>query len=81
MESFSSSEHEVEYDSTTDCDSTTDGDDPIITLDSIDKSKRIKTSIRAGYTDWEAREAFRELVQNWYVYLTAFASSHYSSSD
>ncbi|KAL2020432.1 hypothetical protein VTK56DRAFT_8398 [Thermocarpiscus australiensis] len=39
--------------------------DPEITLRSIDKSKTINFSIRANYTDWAPREAFRELVQNW----------------
>lgn len=39
--------------------------DPDITLDDIGKSKTIPFSIRANYTNWEPREAFRELVQNW----------------
>jgi hypothetical protein len=42
-------------------------DDPEITLASIEKSKTVNFSIRASYTDWKAREAFRELVQNWCV--------------
>jgi hypothetical protein len=50
-------------------DSLTD-DDAEVTLDSIEKSKRINFSIRADYTNWKAREAFRELVQNWYVLNT-----------
>ncbi len=41
-------------------------DDPEVTLRSIDKSKTINFSIRANYTNWAPREAFRELVQNWY---------------
>ncbi len=41
------------------------GYDPEITLRSIDKSKTINSSIRANYTNWAPREAFRELVQNW----------------
>ena len=40
--------------------------DPEITLRDIDKSKTINFSIRANYTSWAPREAFRELVQNWY---------------
>lgn len=39
--------------------------DPEVTLESIKKSKTINFSIRANYTDWVPREAFRELVQNW----------------
>jgi len=39
--------------------------DPEVTLESIQKSKTIKLSIRANYTNWAPREAFRELVQNW----------------
>jgi hypothetical protein len=42
-------------------------DDPDITLASIEWSKTINFSIRANYTNWAPREAFRELVQNWYV--------------
>ncbi|KXX81532.1 hypothetical protein MMYC01_202497 [Madurella mycetomatis] len=38
---------------------------PEITLGSVDKSKTINLSIRAEYTNWKPREAFRELVQNW----------------
>lgn len=44
--------------------------DPEITLHSIEKSKTINFSIRANYTNWKPREAFRELVQNWYVIPT-----------
>ncbi len=40
--------------------------DPEITLRDIDRSKTINFSIRANYTNWAPREAFRELVQNWY---------------
>jgi hypothetical protein len=43
-------------------------DESDITLASIEKSKTINFSIRASYTDWKAREAFRELVQNWCVF-------------
>ncbi|KAK0737992.1 hypothetical protein B0T18DRAFT_440912 [Schizothecium vesticola] len=39
--------------------------DPEVTLESIQKSKTINFSIRANYTNWVPREAFRELVQNW----------------
>jgi len=39
--------------------------DPEVTLESIQKSKTISFSIRANYTNWAPREAFRELVQNW----------------
>ncbi|KAL2132430.1 hypothetical protein VTI74DRAFT_3799 [Chaetomium olivicolor] len=39
--------------------------DPEIILRSIDKSMTINFSIRANYTNWKLREAFRELVQNW----------------
>ncbi|KAM7187192.1 hypothetical protein V8F33_011371 [Rhypophila sp. PSN 637] len=39
--------------------------DPEVTLESIQKSKTIVFSIRANYTNWAPREAFRELVQNW----------------
>lgn len=39
--------------------------DPEITLSSIAKSKTINLSLRAEYTNWKPREAFRELVQNW----------------
>jgi hypothetical protein len=42
-------------------------DDPDITLASIEWSKTINFSIRANYTNWAPREAFRELVQNWDV--------------
>lgn len=47
----------------------TDGydDDPLLTLESIKHSKVINFPIRATYTKWKPREAFRELVQNWYV--------------
>jgi hypothetical protein len=38
-----------------------------ISLDSIEHSKTINYSIRANYTTWKPREAFRELVQNWSV--------------
>jgi hypothetical protein len=41
--------------------------DSEVTLCSIDKSKTISFSIRANYTKWAPREAFRELVQNWYI--------------
>ena len=41
-------------------------DDPEVTLRPIVKSKTINFSIRANYTNWAPREAFRELVQNWY---------------
>lgn len=41
--------------------------DPETTLDSIQKSKTINFSIHADYTTWAPREAFRELVQNWYL--------------
>ena len=37
-----------------------------VTLDSIKKSTTIRLSISANYTNWGPREAFRELVQNWY---------------
>jgi hypothetical protein len=37
-----------------------------ITLASIEKSKTISFSIHVNYTNWAPREAFRELVQNWY---------------
>jgi hypothetical protein len=40
--------------------------EPETTLDSIGNSKTINFSIRASYTNWKPREAFRELVQNWY---------------
>ena len=40
--------------------------DPEVTLESIEKGKTINFSIRANYTNWAPREAFRELVQNWY---------------
>jgi hypothetical protein len=40
--------------------------DPEITLRSIVNSKTINFSIKASYTNWKPREAFRELVQNWY---------------
>ena len=39
--------------------------DPEVTLESIQNSKTINFSIRANYTKWKPREAFRELVQNW----------------
>lgn len=39
--------------------------EPELTLDSIGRSHTINFSIRSNYTDWEPREAFRELVQNW----------------
>ncbi|KAK3309069.1 uncharacterized protein B0T15DRAFT_483533 [Chaetomium strumarium] len=42
-----------------------EGDDPEITLDSINNSKTINFSTHANYTRWAPREAFRELVQNW----------------
>ncbi len=44
--------------------------DPEIILDSMDKSKTINFSIRANYTKWAPREAFRELVQHWHVDLS-----------
>ena len=31
------------------------------------KCKHIPFTISANYTNWKPREAFRELVQNWYV--------------
>ncbi|KAH8174636.1 hypothetical protein LIA77_06055 [Sarocladium implicatum] len=40
-------------------------EDVDITLDSIVRTKTINFPIRANYTKWPAREAFRELVQNW----------------
>lgn len=42
-------------------------DDSEIKLASIGHSKTITLSISANYTAWQAREAFRELVQNWCV--------------
>ncbi|GAB1315574.1 hypothetical protein MFIFM68171_05784 [Madurella fahalii] len=39
--------------------------DPEITLDSVERSRTINLSIRATYTNWTPRDAFRELVQNW----------------
>ncbi|KAG7289904.1 hypothetical protein NEMBOFW57_006281 [Staphylotrichum longicolle] len=53
--SESSSEDDEEYDF-----------EPEITLHSIKTSKTIHFPIRANYTKWTPREAFRELVQNWY---------------
>lgn len=42
--------------------------EPETTLDSIERSKTINFSISANYTStWKPREAFRELIQNWYV--------------
>jgi hypothetical protein len=38
---------------------------PKATLDSIVKSETINFPIRANYTNWKPREAFRELLQNW----------------
>jgi hypothetical protein len=55
-ESASEDEEDEEYE-----------DGPEVTLHSIAKSKTINFSIRANYTNWAPREAFRELVQNWYV--------------
>lgn len=40
--------------------------EPEITLRSIERSKTIHFAIRANYTKWAPREAFRELAQNWY---------------
>jgi len=57
--------YEPGYASSSDDDDREYDDDPDVTLDDIDKSKTINFSIRANYTDWEPREAFRELVQNW----------------
>ncbi len=42
--------------------------DPEITLRSIENSKTINFSICANYTKWKPREAFRELVQNWFAF-------------
>lgn len=54
-----------------DYDSSSEGDcwddDREVTLGDNEKGKTIKLSIRANYTNWQPREAFRELVQNWYV--------------
>jgi len=46
--------------------------DPEVTLESIEKGKTINFSIRANYTNWAPREAFRELVQNWYLLSLPF---------
>ncbi|KAK4199869.1 hypothetical protein QBC40DRAFT_254598 [Triangularia verruculosa] len=57
---------EFDYDSWSDVEYIDEGDDnQRETLDSIGQSKTINFPIRASYTRWEQREAFRELVQNW----------------
>lgn len=45
-------------------------EESIMTLDSIHKHHTIHTNLRSTYgTKWEPWEAFRELVQNWYVMI------------
>ena len=51
--------------------------DTEVTLHSIRTSKTINFSIRSNYTEWTARDAFRELVQNWYVILRRYLG-HFS---
>lgn len=46
------------------------------TLSAIGKSKTINFTIRANYTNWKPREAFRELVQNWYADCPSEPSHH-----
>lgn len=46
-------------------DSDSDDEAPGATLDSIASSHHITLSIKSTYTQWNAVEAFRELVQNW----------------
>jgi hypothetical protein len=58
-----------------DSDSDDYGYDPEVTLESIKISKTINLSISANYTNWAPREAFRELVQNWYAQDLSFISS------
>lgn len=48
-----------------DDDAVFDYDADEVTLSSIKTSKTVTFSIRANYTEWEPREAFREFVQNW----------------
>ncbi|KAM0744660.1 hypothetical protein ACQRIT_000044 [Beauveria bassiana] len=42
-----------------------DSDSDFPTVNSLPDRQTISLSIRAAYTDWNPREAFRELVQNW----------------
>lgn len=46
-------------------DSDDDNEDPLLNLVDIKKSKVLNFAIRANYTTWQPREAFRELLQNW----------------
>jgi hypothetical protein len=56
-------------------DNDSDVEEPQTTLGSIEKSKTITFPIHAHYTNWNSREAFRELLQNWYVSHPAIAES------
>lgn len=39
--------------------------EPISTVSSLPDRQTISLSLRATYTKWNPREAFREIVQNW----------------
>lgn len=42
-----------------------DSDSDFPTIDSLPDRQTISLSVRAAYTNWDPREAFREIVQNW----------------
>lgn len=44
-------------------------EDPVPSFDSIPTSKRFPLNVHGTYTNWGPREAFRELIQNWYGQL------------
>lgn len=49
-------------------------EDPVPSFDDITNSKRFPLNVHGTYTNWGPREAFRELIQNWYedLLLSAF---------
>lgn len=54
--------------------------DPEEPLRAVGQSMTIILSISANYTNWEPREAFRELVQNWYAFSFSLTALRISPS-
>lgn len=71
------SEYQSEAESDCSSSNVDDGDDGprFPSFESIKTSKKFWSSIDGEYTDWGPREAFRELIQNWYAHLPLFFHS------
>lgn len=54
-------------------------DDPVPSFADIPNKKRFNLSVHGTYTNWGPREAFRELVQNWYGHRLLSTFSDQSS--